>query len=300
MSLADQVKDVQRSSPEAKQAWWDYCDNQLGGVRDPNRHEPGVLQGFLKHMGVGGRAPAGRGRDGGDRRGGAPRHQQQQQHGPQHAPQQHQRQHFAPPPQQQHFAPPQQQRQHFAPPPDHFGGGNVGELADFIKTGQRHSKPWKAAWQAYCFTYGNGKFDPNAYDAAFIASYIDYLGDLGARVAAAPPPQAHYAPRAPMPSQKRAPSHAAHSAPPAKRQATGGGSGRGGGGGGAARGGSGGDAADGDPEKASLVDRVKTLQRAGPDRKQVWWDYCDEQQDGVRDPNRHDKATLQSFLDMHE
>ncbi|CAK0816379.1 unnamed protein product [Prorocentrum cordatum] len=31
--LVDQVKIIQRTDPESKQAWWDYCDHHLGGVK---------------------------------------------------------------------------------------------------------------------------------------------------------------------------------------------------------------------------------------------------------------------------
>ena len=46
-ALVKQVKNLQRSDTESSLAWRDYCDQQLGGVRDPNRHEAGALQTFL-------------------------------------------------------------------------------------------------------------------------------------------------------------------------------------------------------------------------------------------------------------
>lgn len=45
--LVNQVKALQRSCPAAKQTWWDYCDANLGGIRDPGKHDENVLQAFL-------------------------------------------------------------------------------------------------------------------------------------------------------------------------------------------------------------------------------------------------------------
>ena len=47
-SLVEQIKKLQRSSPDTKQAWWEYCDTQLGGIKDPNRHEAPVLSEFVQ------------------------------------------------------------------------------------------------------------------------------------------------------------------------------------------------------------------------------------------------------------
>jgi len=51
-SLVVKVKELQRSSQEMKQAWWTHCDEALGGVRDPNRHDAAVLSNFLASMGA--------------------------------------------------------------------------------------------------------------------------------------------------------------------------------------------------------------------------------------------------------
>lgn len=45
--LVNKIKDLQRRDPEAKQAWWTYCTESLGGIKDPNRHDADILQGFL-------------------------------------------------------------------------------------------------------------------------------------------------------------------------------------------------------------------------------------------------------------
>lgn len=45
--LVTQVKNFQRKGEAQKELWEWYADTQLGGTRDPARHEPGVLQDFM-------------------------------------------------------------------------------------------------------------------------------------------------------------------------------------------------------------------------------------------------------------
>jgi len=49
--LVAEVKALQRSDPAIKQAWWDLCESDLGGVKDPNRHDEDILQNFLSQYG---------------------------------------------------------------------------------------------------------------------------------------------------------------------------------------------------------------------------------------------------------
>lgn len=49
----------------------------------------------------------------------------------------------------------------------------------------------------------------------------------------------------------------------------------------------------------TLVEKVKKIQRGGSDGRKAWQDYADSQLQGVRDPNRHDAASLQYFLDTY-
>merc|ERR1712096_523243 len=48
----------------------------------------------------------------------------------------------------------------------------------------------------------------------------------------------------------------------------------------------------GDIQKDALVSRIKEYQRSADEAKQTWWAYCDHEHGGVRDPVRHDVATL--------
>jgi len=152
-----------------------------------------------------------------------------------------------------------------------MGGGS--DMGQFIKTGQRVSQSWKAAWQGYCMVNGTGKFDPAGYDSNFISGFIEYVGSLALNDMGGPPPMA-------MVGDKRA---GVWGAPPAKRAAIMGGMGMGG----------------GDPQLADLVSRVKSVQKSDLAGKEAWWSFCDTSLGGVKDPSRHDAATLQQFLTQY-
>ncbi|CAJ1401109.1 unnamed protein product [Effrenium voratum] len=49
-----------------------------------------------------------------------------------------------------------------------------------------------------------------------------------------------------------------------------------------------------DPEKAQLVERIKSFQRAATTQKETWYSFCGD----VKDPARHEKAKLQEFVAM--
>lgn len=282
-SLVDQIKGLQRSDPAAKQAWWDYCDTQLGGIKDPNRHEGAVLQEFYTGYTTGTLEAT-------------------------------------PPPPKPVKGPPA-----WTPAPASSrpisrpstpGGGILAaggtyaaplgaqvaylgqaaptvRLSDFVKTGQRQSQYWKQAWQAYVSIFGNGMNDPSKYDEAFIVAFIDYVGqvvlqdlprraeELGKSVEVdmEVPAVSSYAGKralaeamphfsAPLPNKRAALGHGIGAPAPV---------------------------ADGS-EKFLLVEKVKALQRTDPLAKEAWWAFCDEQNGGIKDPNRHDEESLRMFL----
>merc|ERR1711918_145398 len=43
------------------------------------------------------------------------------------------------------------------------------------------------------------------------------------------------------------------------------------------------------------VQKIKNYQRQGEEEKKTWWDFCDQQHKGVRDPARHPQAVLEEF-----
>ena len=56
-ALVQQIKNMQRIDSTFRQTWWDFCESQLGGVRDPNRHDESVLGTFLEQYNTGAIAP---------------------------------------------------------------------------------------------------------------------------------------------------------------------------------------------------------------------------------------------------
>lgn len=287
-ALVSTIKEMQRSDSNAREAWWEYCDTQLAGVRDPNRHDSHVLQEFLARQGNPDYQPrSAQVRVYGSTRPCVPQPHPTvqcqnapwaQPHGVWGAPT---RGLWAPPQPMPSsmcaaiptpsYGYPQQHPQvshpgiqtgfsHQAPhPTSSAASGNM--LADFVKTGQRQSPNWKAAWQAYCSTHGVNKFDPGLCESSFITAFIDCVGSMALMGISGG--ASH---KRPLDS---------NCMPATKRQATG----------------------PVDPDKAEFVDRIKALQRSSPDAKQAWWDYCDQKLSGIRDPNRHDAETLRAYLE---
>jgi len=272
-ALVAQVKSIQRSDAEAKQVWWDYCDTHLGGVKDPSRHDASVLSDFISGYNSG-QYTAGTQYTGSTT--------------------------AAKVPQRRPAAPVATAYSYPAPTWDYTaataypsawsaaGGGGGGGLDEFVKTGQRRSQHWKAAWQAYCALYGTGYNDPAKYDESFTVGFIDYVGQLvSADLQAQAAEQGVALDGASAGGQKR-PWSGAPQQPPAKRMAVSSGAAKAAGG------------AAVDPEKAALVDKVKAFQRTGTEAKNAWWAFCDEHNQGVKDPIRHDKESLEQFLAGYE
>ncbi|CAE8652497.1 unnamed protein product, partial [Polarella glacialis] len=297
--LVDQVKALQRSDPGAKQVWWDFCEQSLGGVKDPNRHDANVLEDWLvdyQRGAAAARPPSGGtciSMDLGPRKGkGRP---------PVHvkppvryeAPVRYERERApaaAPPPTWSHYAPPPAAPYGYGPPAHAHAPPAAAppSLPDFVKLGQRTSGHWKSAWQTYCAIYGNGFNDPAKHDDTFIRGFLDYVGELatdGLTGLAAQQGIDLSAP--PGPGGNKRP-HGGERQPPAKRPATGPPPSR--------------EQAfdDGDEAKQALVDAIKALQRTDPEAKAAWWTFCDAELKGIKDPNRHDIAALEQFLATYE
>ena len=47
-NLVDKIKQIQRSSQQAKEQWWEYCDGYGEGNRDPSRHDDAFLTAFIE------------------------------------------------------------------------------------------------------------------------------------------------------------------------------------------------------------------------------------------------------------
>merc|ERR1712110_410932 len=50
--LIVRIKAFQRSGEEQKQMWWTYADAELGGKRDPAKHDVSTLDAFVALYGV--------------------------------------------------------------------------------------------------------------------------------------------------------------------------------------------------------------------------------------------------------
>mmetsp|Transcript_30094 Transcript_30094/g.40490 ORF Transcript_30094/g.40490 Transcript_30094/m.40490 type:complete len:222 (+) Transcript_30094:54-719(+) len=148
-------------------------------------------------------------------------------------------------------------------------GSNV--LAQLCKDGQRKSHPWKQTWAQYCQHYGGGRNDPEKHDATFIQGFLDYVAGRGILALSAAASATDFGSAAKRQRTAYAP------------QMTGGACGGGG---------------DGQA-KGSLVQRIKTYQRSSEEAKEAWGSYCDAHLGGVRDPARHDGATLRQFAENH-
>lgn len=51
VELVQEVKRMQKSSPQAKEAWHSWCDSEGDRVRDPSRHDAAFLERFLASIG---------------------------------------------------------------------------------------------------------------------------------------------------------------------------------------------------------------------------------------------------------
>lgn len=286
-ALVEQVKAIQRSGGEAKQAWGDYCDTHLGGFRDPNRHDATVLAEFVAAYSSGQLLST---------------------------------QKPAPPrPATTVGVLPNSGAAtdwaalgaqaaaslygSYASAAAAVGSpaaaslasagaaSTAGRLQEFVKTGQRQSIGWKTAWQSFCTLYGNGFSDPAKVEESFIKSFMDYaaglasadLANLAAEqgitldasgLAAGAAPGKRPLGESSLPPAKRHAVGAGPSPTPAQVSAS----------------------AVSDPEKAHLVEKVKMLQRSNADAKDAWTSYCEEHSRGIRDPARHEKDILQQFL----
>merc|ERR1740121_1204551 len=142
---------------------------------------------------------------------------------------------------------------------------NSMTLAEAIKQMQKRSTNFKEAWAQFCVSQGGGRYDPSKHDPMFCANFFD-------QVAAQACLALGQGPTGENPLKRM-------------RDSSGMGLSTGGGGG---------------PMKDSLVMRVKNLQRMGPELKDLWNTYADSYLQGVRDPSRHDAATLQEFCTNHD
>lgn len=172
--LVEQIKDLQRTNPDAKERWGEFCDSTPGGFRDPGRHDAATLRNFLRRY--------------------APGASRQGSHVP-HAPQ----------------------------APQSKPGGSAATPADFIKQGAKLSKEFKAAWVAYCKRGGASVSDPSKVSQDFLVEFADYVAGLVQfDIGAVPTPEPAKEPLKQPPSlaSKRPPATTDSNTAPAKKKLT--------------------------------------------------------------------------------
>jgi len=186
-SLVNRVKSFQRQGEQNKQLWCMYCDNYLGGVRDPARHDSSKLQDFVEAHGV-----------------------------------------------------PE------APPRDRMGGGAVAsmdpakdKLVNAVKSFQREGEMQRELWWNFCDTQLGGIRDPSRHEPVMLRQFLQANGI----------PENFGEPYVPGL----------------------------------------------DPTKDHFVNRVKQYQKGGEQNKQIWATFCGHR----RDPARHDTSTLQQFCEAY-
>jgi len=272
IGLVEQIKGMQRSDPYGRQTWWDYCENHLGGVKDPNRHDEATLATFLNLYNSGGIPPSeprpetqgfgwkggggGKGGMGGgmgyDMMGGGSSWNSMMGGGG-------------------------------AAGGSYgaaggFGAGGGASLGEFVKTGQRQSKHWTSAWQTYCALYGGGINDPGKHEDSFTKSFIEYVGEIAANglSALASSQGINLDEVVGQSGGTKRPLGAGQGGMPAKQSRF--------------------NDTDNSAQKQGLVEKVKHLQRTNMSSKEAWWQYCDNQCGGMRDPMRHDINSLEAWL----
>lgn len=291
--LVDSVKKLQRTDPEAKQAWVWYTSEYGENTRDPSKHTAQFLEDFLRQYNggtlTGLSAPpeynAGGSYAGGSYAGGS------------------------------------------------YGsyGASADDgpsLAELVRSGQRKSATWRKCWSQYRENYGQAGFknDPAAHDEEFLVSFLEFLGSHGLRAfanMAAPPSYepapvmqplhvqgppakrprvaaplhpvgagapvraapASYGPYGPASYGASAYGDASYAAPAAHSAG--------------ARVGKWGASSAAqalEPAKRLLVDRVKAFQRQSAENRELWSRFADDHLDGTKDPAKVEAEQLQLFV----
>lgn len=257
-TIVQHVKQMQKDSASAKQAWWAYCEAFGNNTRDPAAHTTEFLHEFVRLQTEQAAATPAveKGKD-------DPAHDElvaeiklvqkashegklawhawcSQQHGMSRDPAVHEDSFLKAFLDSVKTTPPA-----LGEPPAE--GSRHAQLVDEIKALQR-SPEGKMAWGAWCAQWGNGSRDPAVHDEGFIINFL----------------QAHGLPSAVM---------------------------YGGGGPGLGMGAMG--ATSEGALKSQLVEAVKLAQKASEEFRAAWSEYCQYVAGNSRDPSLHDLASLQ-------
>lgn len=276
-NLVGQVKRSQIANEHWKHQWHEFCDTHGNGIRDPTRHGANFLQQFLSENGI----------------------------------------------------------EHEPLPVARSGPPDLS-LVEAVKSAQRASADNKNLWHDLCDTECAGVRDPSKLDSGTLRRFLDSLATQAPLPKASPLPPARLAPKTSLPTPApvggannggslveavkaaqranvtnknlwhdfcdtecsgvrdpakldrsllekfleywlQAPLEPTQPAQPTRPVPT--------------------TAYGGGVNGGSLVEAVKAAQRASPENKNLWHDFCDTECGGVRDPARHDSSTLTTFLE---
>lgn len=162
------------------------------------------------------------------------------------------------------------------------GGAPDAELGQIVKAGQRVSPAWKAAWVQFATEQGGGKYDPTKHTKEFLVSFLEWLGSSATGQASGPSLGPSPRPSGPMGALGGGafkPSIVAPGQGPAKKPRTA-------------------PVVSQDPNVAAMAQQVRDAQKSDPNLKQQWSDFCDANAGGTKDPSRHSVDTLTAFLQM--
>lgn len=160
----------------------------------------------------------------------------------------------------------------------------AASIAELIKLGLRRSPHWQSTWTQYCLHYTSGRDDPSKHDASSLFRFLDFIAEFATHAVGAT-----YGVSGQQQQQQQlfvpdafGPAGMGMNFGGMKRP-------RDGGFGAPNQGGA------ADAEKETLAMQVKQMQRSG-EGKEAWSVFCDLHLGGMKDPGRHDAATLAHFL----
>lgn len=162
----------------------------------------------------------------------------------------------------------------FGAPAEHVGmhGGafadSTASAVTVTRIMQRKSKAFRDVWATYCATNGGGRNDPNKHDASFHVEFWDCLAQQATGMVADPSALAAMSLTVEPPPKRAKTDRPAQAAP----------------------------VGPADPAKDLLVEQIKIFQQLGDLQKEAWWEHCDLNLGGMRDPSRHDASVLQNFV----
>lgn len=279
------VKQMQRSSPEAKEQWYAYCEAYGENVRDPAKHDSEFINTFITQFNSGARLEPSKSTQTlvqfiklGQRK--SPGWKQVWERycdtqakpvdggRPKHDPMMHDSSFIegffdyigrmalsgggGVPMMGMMGEPAAKKMKGTGGMPIAMNMGNM-PLVNQIKAYQKLGEYQKSNWHNYADQNLGGVRDPARHDAATLQQFVVMYGVPQASGGAVVPPVAAGAARA------------------------------------SPRGGA----------PVQLVEKIKAYQKQGEQQKETWHSHCDVNLNGVRDPSRHDSATLMKFISTY-